>query len=154
MVCAVLTALTLLAAGGCTKQVPLVVDEADVTDGRPMAIRFNDGSQVVGRLVPGAEVRITRNDSLFVAEVESIENGFVTISRQELLTDLDDWRELARVAENSEAVANRVEIGSTDLMLENMVSVAVIEPDRRRLITEAVFWAATGIALGFAAFTR
>ena len=145
--------LGLILAGGCTKQTSLVVGEADIRDGRMMEITFSDGSVLTGRLVRGSTVRYTRHDSLFAAEIHDLEDDFIELSRQQLLTDLTEWTELRRVAEQSETIEDRPEFGGTILMMDEINSIALVQTDRRRLVTESMFWVAAAMAAGLAAFT-
>jgi hypothetical protein len=148
-----LALIVLIMAGGCTKRVLVDTDEVDISDGRPMELNFSDGSVLEGRMVRGSPVRYTRNDSLFEADVHNVEDGFIELSQQKLITDLDEWTELRRLSEQVERKADRTATGGSVLMVDDITTVKVIERDNRRTVTEALFWTAAVLTVGYAAFT-
>jgi hypothetical protein len=152
-VAAVLAAL-LLVPSACTKRVALGTSDVDLGDGREFEITFSGERSLTGRLVPGSTVRYVQGDSLFEAEVEAVSDEFIELSRRVLITDLNEWTSLRRVAEDSDSIVERPELGGALIARDEVQSITVITIDRRRIVTETLFWTAAALATGFAGFAR
>lgn len=143
----------LFVAPGCAKRVALT-PEANIADGRRFEIEFEGERALRGRLVSGSNVRYVQGDSLFRAEVGEVTDEFIELSRRVFLIDLKEWSPLRAAEEDAEQVNGRPELGGALLPRDEIQSVSVLTLDRRRMVTEAVFWTALMIAAGFAGTGR
>ena len=146
--------LVLTTATGCAKRVTLGATGVDITDGREFEIKFEGERSLRGRLVPGSTVRYVQGDSLFEAEVDEVTDEFIELSQRELLTDLDEWTPLRQSAEDAGKLSERPKLGGALLARDEIESISLITVDRRRTVTETLFWSAAAIAAGFAASAR
>ncbi len=151
---AVLLAVVVLAGSGCSKRLTASVGDVDLEGGRPLALKFGDGSEIHGALVPGGTVRYARNDSLFAAEVDEVTDDSIVLSRHWLLTGYEDWSALFDAQEHSGAVAGRADLGARTLELDGIDTLELVLADKRRMVTEVVFWTAAALTLGFAGAGR
>jgi hypothetical protein len=138
---------------GCAKRIAVDIDQVDLQSGRPMRLSFVDGSTLEGRMVRGAPVQFTRNDSLFMADIDNIDDDYIELGQQELLTDLDEWSELRRISQDATNVADRAEVGGSLLEVGDIETIEMVETDTRRIVTETAFWVVAGLTVALAAFT-
>lgn len=146
--------LVLTTAPGCAKRVTLGATGVDITDGREFELKFQGERSLRGHLVPGSTVRYVQGDSLFNAEVDEVTEEFIELSQRELLTDLDEWTQLRQSAEDAGKLSERPKLGGVLLARDEIESISLITVDRRRTVTETLFWSAAAIAAGFAASAR
>jgi hypothetical protein len=126
----------------------------DIADGREFEIKFQGDRSLRGRLVPGATVRYVQGDSLFQAEVDEVTEEFIELSRRVLVTDLDEWTPLRQAAEDAGKLTTQPEVGGALLARDEIESISLVSVDRRRTVTETLFWTAAAIAAGFAVTAR
>jgi hypothetical protein len=139
-----------LGTGGCTKQVMIATEEVNIGDGREFEVEFSGDRMVRGRLLSGSMVKYREGDSLFTAEVDDVSPEFIELSRRVLITDRTEWTHLRESAENAWSTVDRPELGGALLARDDIESVALLTTDRRRILTEALFWAAFAITAGYA----
>jgi len=149
-----LACLVVVGFGGCRKHVSASLGEVDLGGGREVEIGFSDGRTLVGRIVEGSQVRYTRNDSLFSAQISEVNEDWIELVDPTLYTPINEWTFLQRASESSEALDDRQVFATETLELRNINSISLLIPDNRRLLTESIFWAAAGVALGFAGLGR
>jgi hypothetical protein len=143
-----LIATLLLAAGGCAKREVLTGD-VNIGDGREFEVKLNGERSLRGRLVNGSTVQYEEGDSLFLAEVDEVNEQFIELSARTLITDRTEWTHLRVAAEDAGAVVERPEVGGTFLARDEIESVTLLSVDRRRILVEAIFWAAIVVTAGY-----
>jgi hypothetical protein len=146
--------LVLAMAPGCAKKVTLGATGVDIADGREFELKFQGDRSLQGSLVPGSTVRYVHGDSLFEAEVDEVTDEFIELSQRELLTDLDEWTPLRASAEDAGTLEERPQLGGALLARDEIESISLVTVDRRRTVTETLFWSAAAIAAGFAITAR
>ena len=150
---ALVSVIALAVLPGCARRVALT-PEVNIADGRTFDIEFQGERALRGRLVSGSHVRYVQGDSLFKAEVGEVTDEFIELARRVFLTDLKEWSPLRAAEEDAEQVDERPELGGALLARDEIQSVSVLSLDRRRMVTETVFWTALLIAAGFAGTGR
>jgi hypothetical protein len=144
-------AVIVVLAAGCTKRVAVGSAEVNIADGRTYELELQGDRSLSGRLVTGSTVRYAQGDSLFEAEVGDVTDEFIELSRRVFLVEDADWTPLRAAEEDAAAVVGRPELGGTLLARDEIQNVSVLTLDRRRMVTESLFWTALFIAAGFAA---
>lgn len=139
-----------LTTGGCTKKVMVAAEDVNIGDGREFEVTFSGDRMVRGRLLSGSTVKYQEGDSLFTAEVDDVSPEFIELSGRVLITDQTEWTHLREAAENAGSVVDRPELGGALISRDDIESVALVTTDRRRMLTEALFWTALLITAGYA----
>lgn len=135
-------------ASGCSKRVPVELVGGKFDPAQKVAVTFQDGTQLIGRVAQDAHVEVRHEGAVYRGTIFELTLDEIRV--------VDAWlvrRSDARVAEWERVVNARHDLGEPTqeflLRIDQVKQVERIKVDPMRTTTQSFFWTLTGAITAF-----